>query len=347
MRIGILGTRGVAQTIGSRLVELGHSVRCRWSVGCGTRADSSRARARCAWLAGASLASLIAAVPSGAQAPPSTDIFLVPLTRSGDGYQVGTPRNLTAREGYDNQPSWALDGRTLYFTSVREGEQADIYRMDVRTGTATRVTTTSPESEYSATLMPGGGAISVVRVERDSTQRLWRVPLDGSASTLILERVRPVGYHAWADSVTLALFVLGSPNTLQLADTRTGRADTITTNIGRSLHRVPGQRRVSFVQRVSREEAWIVLLDPVTRAMERLVRLPPGTEGGHAWMPDGSLLIGEGRTLKRFDPRRSGAWQSLGEVPGVVDITRLAVAPRGDAVAVVGVPAGSGRGSIP
>jgi dipeptidyl aminopeptidase/acylaminoacyl peptidase len=277
--------------------------------------------------------------PAHGQAPPATDIFLVPLTGGNGRVAAGAIRNLTARDGYDNQPSWSPDGRLIYFTSVRDDAQADIYRFDVASGGTTRVTTSAPESEYSATVTPDGRAISVIRVERDSTQRLWRVPLDGSAPSVILERVKPVGYHAWADSVTLALFVLGSPNTLQVADTRTGRADTVVTSIGRSLHRVPGQRRVSFVHKVNRTEWWLVLLDPGTRAMERLVQMPAGVED-YAWTPDGRVVLGEKSVLKLFDPRARGGWETVADLAsgGVSDLTRLAVSPRGDAIAIVGVP---------
>ena len=110
-----------------------------------------------------------------------------------------------------------------------------------------------------------------MRVERDSTQRLWRFPTDGSAPSLVLRDVKPVGYFAWLDSVTLALFVLGNPNTLQIADTRTGVARVVTSNIGRSLQRVPGGRRASFVQRDG--ATWILkTVDPTPRA-----------DGGWAW----------------------------------------------------------------
>ena len=258
-------------------------------------------------------------------------------------------RNLTRRVGYDNQPSWSPDGRTIYFTSVRDDAQADIYSIEVATGAISRVTTTAPESEYSATVMPSGDAVSVIRVERDSTQRLWRFPLNGGTPSVILERVKPVGYHAWADSVTLALFVLGSPNTLQLADTRSGRADTISTNVGRSLHRVPGQHRISFVHKLhlgsvdrtilSADEWWIMLLDPTTKKTERLVKLPKGVED-YGWTPDGRVILGEGSVLKVYDPRRGGDWDAIGDLApsGLSSITRLAVSPKGDAIAVVAVP---------
>jgi hypothetical protein len=244
--------------------------------------------------------------------------------------------NITDRPGYDNQPSFSGDQRGVFFTSVRDDAQADIYRYDLGTKRTTRVTTTAPESEYSATPIDGGSAISVVRVERDSAQRLWRFPLDGGAPSVILERVRPVGYYAWADDHTLALFVLGSPNTLQLADTRTGKSDTIATDIGRSLHRIPGTHRVSFVRKVGPTEWWIESLDPASRETARLVRLPEGVED-YAWLPDGSILCGRESRLLRWSGKAGNEWREIADLAtaGVKDITRLAVNARGDRIAFV------------
>jgi Tol biopolymer transport system component len=274
---------------------------------------------------------------------PDADIFLVNLSRTGGKLAVTGARNLTNRPGYDNQPNWSRDGSSLFFTSVREGEQADIYRLNPATGEATRVTLTSPESEYSATPMPRKNAISVIRVERDSTQRLWSVSLEGAPDAVVLERIKPVGYHTWANDTLLALFVLGSPNTLQLASTTTGRGDTIITSIGRSLH-TTRDGQVSFVHKVSNEEWWLMLLDPKTRQTRRLVRMPRRVED-YSWTPDGLVLAGEGSVLKVFDPRSGGDWQVVGDLAqfGMAGITRLSVSPRGDAVAVVAQPAAPGR----
>jgi hypothetical protein len=280
----------------------------------------------------------IVAGAANAQAP-DAEIFLVSLSRGSGKLTATGARNLTNRPGYDNQPNWSRDGNALFFTSVREDEQADIYRVDPRgTTAAVRVTLTAPESEYSATPMPGRNAISVIRVERDSAQRLWSVPLDGSASTVILERIKPVGYHTWANDTLLALFVLGSPNTLQMASTTTGRGDTIATSIGRSLH-TTRDGQVSFVHKVSNEEWWLTLLNPKTREQRRLVRMPPRVED-YSWTPDGLVLAGVGSVLKQFDPRRGGDWETVADLArfGMAGITRLAVSPRGDAVAVVAAP---------
>jgi hypothetical protein len=85
-----------------------------------------------------------------------------------------------------------------------------------------RVTYT-PEGEFSPAVMPDGKDISVVRVEADGTQCLWRVVDKGqkSETSVILADIKPVGYHAWIDERTVALFVLGERG--QPAGSATGR----------------------------------------------------------------------------------------------------------------------------
>lgn len=289
-------------------------------------------------------AMLVTSSTTAASQAADAEIFLVSLSRADGQLSVTGARNLTNRPGYDNQPNWSRDGASLFFTSTRADSQADIYRLDLPgSAPAVRVTLTAPESEYSATPMPRRNAISVIRVERDSTQRLWSVPLDGSAGAPVFERIKPVGYHTWVNDTLLALFVLGSPNTLQLASTTTGRGDTIVTSIGRSLHTTK-EGQVSFVHKVSNEEWWLTLLDPKTKQTRRLVRMPARVED-HAWTPDGFVLAGQGSVLKSFDPARGGDWETVADLAshGLQGITRLSVSPRGDAVAVVAQPGSPGR----
>jgi Tol biopolymer transport system component len=78
----------------------------------------------------------------------------------GRRISVGTPVNVTARPGYDNQPFFLADGRAFLYTSIREDSQADIYRYDLDRKTSVRLTATS-ESEYSPIPLPRGGGFSV------------------------------------------------------------------------------------------------------------------------------------------------------------------------------------------
>jgi hypothetical protein len=299
-------------------------------------------------------------------APPSleTEIFLASLTAVDGKLTVGTPINITNSPGYDNQPSFTPDGREILFASgrvirkapsppgltLRDG-QTDIYRYDIAARRTSRVTQT-PESEYSPTVMPGRAHISVVRVELDGTQRLWSVIASGPKIelALLLADVKPVGYHAWVDERTVALYVLGErghPATLQVADTRTGTSETVATGIGRSVQPMPSGR-ISFVQRehAADEVAETAMIKHLfnARPSERasistgaLVRPVANVlDPFLAWTPDGTLLMAVNSTLYRW---RSGDpnWTVVANLGGfgLRNVTRLAVSPKGDRLAIV------------
>jgi WD40 repeat protein len=278
-----------------------------------------------------------------AAAPPDTEIFLAPL---GADAGVGRPVNITNSPGYDNQPAFTPDGAAILFTSIRGGgTQTDTYRYDVASGSTTRVTNT-PESEYSPTVTPDGAHISVIRVEADGTQRLWRFTIEGRSPELVLAGVKPVGYHAWADARTLVLFVLGSPATLQLADTSSGRAEVLVTGISRSIQRIPGGSTISFVQRIppDREGGVPTLkiseLDPKTKRITPLVDAVAGArEADCAWMPDGTLVMAEKDVLYGWRRGQAG-WNRLADLAalGLHGVTRIAISPKGDRIAFVTQP---------
>jgi WD40 repeat protein len=272
--------------------------------------------------------------PPPAATPPASDIFIIDVASHNGKMTLGRPVKITDVAGYNNQPSFMPDGQSILYTSIRD-KQADIYRYDIKSGATTQVTKT-PESEYSATLMPDGRSISVVRVEADGTQRLWRFPLAGGEPSLILERIKPVGYHLWIDDHTLALFILGKPNTLQLVDTRTEKAETIAENPGRILRRIPHQNKFSFVHKISEKEWAIKAFDLRTRTSASLIDTLTGVED-YSWMPSGALLMGKDSTLFSVIPLTGKSWSEVADFKsaGLKNITRIALSPKGDRIAIV------------
>jgi WD40 repeat protein len=249
--------------------------------------------------------------------------------------ELGQSFKITEWAGYDNQPRFLPDGKSLFYTSIRDDGQADIYCYNIAENSLRKVTQTF-ESEYSPTIMPDGKFFSVIRVERDSTQRLWKFPINGGEPSLILENVKPVGYHAWGDANTVVLFVLGNPNTLQIADIRTGKAEAIAQNIGRALHKIPKREAISFVHKISEQEWLIKQLELKTHAVKTLVKTLDGSED-YAWTPQGILLMGKDSKLYQYDPKKNRDWQEITDFAsaGLKNITRLAVSPKGDRLAVV------------
>ena len=267
-----------------------------------------------------------------------TDVYAAALSVRGSAISVGRLRNLTKRAGYDNQPSFTADGLAILFTSIREDAQSDIWRVPFDGGAATRLTG-GPESEYSATATPDGRGYTTIRVEPDSTQRLWLFPWDQTAPTVVLPGLKPVGYHVWVGEGAIGAFVLGRPNALVLADPRTERVDTLARNIGRAFARVPGRDAFTFAQ-LAGDTVWISEVDVRTRAVRRLMQAPAGGEY-HFWTRDGQCVASSGTRLYRWI---DGRWDVLADFAelGVKGITRLAVSPAGDKIAFVaedgGVP---------
>ncbi len=278
---------------------------------------------------------LVAGGETMAQDPPPTEIYLAELT-GDERVEPGAAVNLTRREGYDNQPHF-LEGDRLLYTAI-DGGQADVWIYDLATRERSRLTET-PESEYSPTPIPGEDAISVVRVEADETQRLWRFPLSGGDPDLLLPDVKPVGYHAWSGSDDLVLFVLGEPITLQHAQRGDGTGKVLAENVGRALHPVPGSRRVSFVHKESESRWTIRAVDLATGEMRTLLETRPGRED-FAWSPSGKLWMGDGAALYVADPEAGGAWRRVADFKphGLSEITRIAIHPQERSIAFVAVP---------
>ncbi len=286
-----------------------------------------------------------AQAPVPAAGTPNTDIFLSRVTKRDGALLVQPPINLTRRDGYDNQPSFDASGRVIYYTrrapnallrdSVRD-VQTDIwsYALD---GSAHGPVAVTAESEYSPQITADGTALTVVRVERDSAQHLWRVPLTaGGSPQRLVGRVKPVGYFAWVGS-QVAMFVLGSPATLQVMDTLSGTLDTIARDIGRGVKRIPGTSRVSFVQRAGAE--WFIEeFDLATKRVTRLVATLP-SQDEYTWVDSSMVLAASGTTLRTWTRGQPG-WTVAADLSyaPVTNITRVTIDPTGTWLAFVAVP---------
>ena len=275
----------------------------------------------------------VAAVAAAQTAPPpATDIYLAPIRLMPTAPAMGPARVASDNpKGYDNQPYFGSDGRSMLFTSNRDGKQTDIYFVELQTRQIRQFTRT-PESEYSPAVMPDDGGVSTIRVERDGTQRVWQFAGDGAVPTLVLPNVKPAGYHAWVDAGRLAVYVLGKPATLQIADTKTGAATVVATDIGRAVLRRP-TGAISFVQREGAQwlvKEWL----PATGEIRLVVAALPGSaERDAAWAPDGTLFMTKGGEVHWWRPGQEG-WTLLAD-PGIGALTRLAVSPDGRWMALV------------
>lgn len=270
------------------------------------------------------------------------DLIWCNLAKGTDSlWRPGAPHFLTAfnRQGYNNQPCF-FSNNELYFTAQlpEDGEQTDIYALDLLLRTRTRVTQT-PTPEYSPTPMPGGRRFSSVRVEADGTQRLWSFPIDRSDNGRPeLPNITGVGYHCWLRDTLLALFIVGennAPHTLQIAGIRGKKPQRVASNIGRCLAALP-QGRLAFVQKATEQTWYLKTYDPTKNLSDIVTKMPTGVED-FAMLPDGAILSSMGTQLVQYRPGRDSDWKPLADFAkyGIKSITRIAVSKDGKVAMVV------------
>lgn len=272
---------------------------------------------------------------------PDTDIFLIPIqTESNGKWTFGTPKNTTKRAGYDNQPSFTPDSKTILYTSIQADGQADIYQYDIATAQHKRITATSLTNEYSPTLLPDGKHISVVQVEKDKhTQRLWKFALKGGKPTLIQEKVKKVGYYCWTDAQNLAMFIVGDdkvPHSLHLAGVKDTASYWVAGHIGRTVRKIPHENAVSFIQKLPSGKWAIKKLDLDNLDTQTIIATLPESED-YAWSADGALLMGKAGKLYHFYPNKDKEWQLIADfsLSEIKDFYRLDISPDGKWLAVV------------
>jgi hypothetical protein len=277
--------------------------------------------------------------PAAQPAPPATEVYLVSLADPA-AWTAASVTNISNSPGYDNQPHFMRDSRSVLFTSNRDGKQSDIYRYWIADRKLTQVTDTR-ESEYSPTLVPGGDGFTVIQVEADNAQRLKQFDLSGRNPRLVSHPDETgVGYHAWIDSDTLLLFIVGQPAVLGRYQPGGDAIELVTSGIGRALVAIPNTKAASFTKRDEDRAWWLHRYDAGTRSSRALVRMPDGPgEPYVSWTRDGRAYTASGTRILTWK-EGDAEWTLAGDLAAapVANISRLAVSPDGRWLAFVAEP---------
>lgn len=265
--------------------------------------------------------------------PEGTDVWLLDILRDGDALRAASPRNLTNRPGYDNQPYFTPTG-DLLFVQMEDG-RTDLWRWGTASETMTRVTATADQGEYSPTPIPGSdGGISYIRSPDDSSGRLWRMPYEGAEPEIIFADIGPVGYHAWFDADYVALWRLQEPSILQLVELASQETRTLASGVGRTPQSVPMRRAVSFTRMID-EGRVVEMYDLDLKSTEVMALLPEGGDF-HTWTPDGVLLCTVGAQVLAWN---GAGWEQVIDLSDLgLALSRLTVSPDGTRLALVAEP---------
>lgn len=264
-----------------------------------------------------------------------SEILLFDLKIKKNKITLSNSKNITNHPGYDNQPGFSRDEPLVYYSSFNDDGRSDIKSYNYQTGVTASVTTTN-EREYSPTQTPDKNYLSCIIQRDNGAQDLGKYPLAGGDPYVIIDNLI-VGYHVWADNSHLALFILGDPNTLHYLRLPTKEDTVPAQNIGRSLHQIPGERAISFIQKTSSTDWLIKKLDTESMTISTLANTLPGKED-ITWTPDGRIISSDGSKIYILNPKKDKTWTEISLTSGrelLKGVTRLAVNVKGDKLAVV------------
>lgn len=255
---------------------------------------------------------------------PDTDIWLFDLKIEEGKFKLENGSNITNRAGYDNQPFF-LDEDKIIYTSIVTNNQADLYEYNINTAKSTLIAST-PESEYSPKLIPGGNSIGCVRVEADSTQRLWK--MTSGTFELVISEVDSVGYYAFTDKENVFMFILGKTNDLVHYNIKTKKITLVCKDIGRTLY--PYKKKLYYLNKKDKTIAFV----GSDLKNEILTTLPYETEDFIVF--EDMILTSYKTKLLRFHFKKR-AWERVFDLypNNIKNVTRLAVSPNGKRLAIV------------
>ena len=289
------------------------------------------------------LLSLLLAFPLAAQTL-ETEVWLGALERR-DGMLVITDlRNISQEPGYDNQPAFYADGKTLLFAS-QSAETLDETGMGVhavRYDPATRTKTPLPEAKGFSPTPVGDDQLMVLRHGRvflhDATGKEIRA----------VTKTDTAGYYTAFDETTWVLFMNEPERRIAIYDPQTNEQETMATGAISAPFRIPGEHAVTFVAEAPfpategvKGENVLYRLDLTTRKVEALATIPFETGGTHVWTDRGTMLMASGPVIREWSPAAPSEWKEVYRAthPALQALTRIAISPDGSAIALVSAAA--------
>lgn len=258
---------------------------------------------------------------------PGYEIYLMYIDGNEDsGYVYSEPENITKHFGYDNQPSFSLESDAILFASFRDSVQSDIYKYSIINKTTKQLTNTA-ESEYSPEMTADNKYFTVVRVEKDEKQRLWKFKKDGTKPKVLLQYILDVGYYCRINKNTVALFQLPEPFTLKLANIINQNSKAIDDNIGRCIKLIPGENAISYISKDDSTK-WQLCKYDFVNGFSVITDLSPMAED-FMWYKDENLFMAVGNVIWYFDYQNDNKWYVFADMSkfDIGHIYRISVSP--------------------
>jgi ketosteroid isomerase-like protein len=271
-----------------------------------------------------------------------SEVWVGSLDMAGGRFAVSNLVNISKHPGYDNQPAFFPDGKLVFASQIavldETGHAVQAVVHDFANGTSTPVTgalgfSPTPAADGSLMLLRDGHVVLH----------------DASGKETQLTETKDAGYFTRFDEQTWVLYMNDKQRRIVTYDPKTKVLNTIALGSITAPFRIPGKRAVSFVAvepfpaPEGNVPARTLVLRQMTlddRHVTTLASIPFPTSGSHVWTSRGTLLIASGHTIYEWNPAKPEEWRTAAtfDDPELQGLTRIAISPRGDRIALVSTP---------
>ncbi|HXH39500.1 MAG TPA: hypothetical protein VNN08_12795, partial [Thermoanaerobaculia bacterium] len=276
-----------------------------------------------------------------------SEVWAGRLDMSSGRFAVSKLVNISNHPGYDNQPAFFPDGEHLVFTSQvavldETGHAVQAVIHDFASGTSTLV----PAALGFSPTPAADGSLMLLR-----DGQVWLH--DGSKQDVALTETKDAGYFARFDERTWVLFMNDKQRRIVIYDATTKALDTMAIGAVTGPVRVPDKRAVTFAaaepfptpageaaKNALPRKLYLRQLNIDDSHVTTLAPIPFTTSGSHVWTSRGTVLMTSAHTIYEWNPAHPDEWRPVAEFdnPELQGLTRIALSPRGDRIALVSTP---------
>lgn len=262
----------------------------------------------------------------------NTEIYLFNVKSENGKHILSNRKNISNNKGYDSQPSF-YDDNTIIFASNRNG-QTDIASYNITSDKISYINSTPNGGEYSPERIPNSNHISAVRLDTSGLQRFYQYNIKTGKDKKLINDLK-VAYPRWIDKNTLiAVSIVNENLDLFVCNLLSGKNTSVVKNVGRSVHKIPNSNLVSFISKEQND--WEVKsLNLKTLEVKSIIKT--GNKEDICWLPNGTLLLANGNTILKFNPKTDKNWSLFHQFndENINNISRIMTNKDGTKLAIV------------
>jgi TolB protein len=224
------------------------------------------------------------------------------------------PHSLTQDKTLNMSPTWAPDGKTIYFTSFRAGN-ADIYKLDVASGKISSFVAT-PNVDSAPVVSPDGQWVAYCSAV-DGNPQIYRVKPDGTGRTRLTFSYGVDTSPTWSPTARELAFTSDRAGTPQIYRMDADGAGVLRLTFAGDYNEQPRwSPRGDLIAFASRDIGFQIFTMGPSGGNERRLT-SDGSNLDASWSPDGMKLVYSSEDRKR----KSAIWTCNWDGSGMRQLT--------------------------